>query len=340
MSLGLFTSLQIKEAATYGATESFASGTKFHIACKHGVNLEESYARIATEHTRQTGAPQPEEDALGLRSVEGSFEGVLPYSGFIGVLIKHLMGTSARSGTDPWTHTFTYNDKIYPGFSAAVRRGDFLHCYHGLQCNGFGLTIPVGAPCTWREDVLGSHMDIQALAAPTALAFPASGSPYLLGQRVAITFAGASLILTEISFEFKPTLEAAEDRSYKVGSDLRSLLVRSGLDITATIKRRHVVDGTGNGSKFWNRLADGATAAIGVTAAHDTLPGSYSLTMAWSAAKVIKVTKNVRDPGVVPEEISLRLFDFENTGTNNIVILDKNAEPAGVAAGTYDGEGA
>jgi len=299
----------------------------------------ESVTRIATEHTRQTGAPQAEEDAVGLRSVAGSFEGVWPFSGFLGFLIKHLLGAVTTTGADPYTHVITYADKIFAGFSAAVRRGDFLHCYHGLQMNGFGYTIGAGAPVTWKADVLGSHMDVQALAAPTALAFPASGDPYLLGQRTTVTFAAGSLIFTEISFDFKPTLEVSEDKSYKVGSDLRSLLVRSGMEITCTLKRRHLVDGTGNASKMYNNLLSGASAAIAVSAVHNTIPASYSMTQDWSAAKVVDQQNNVRDMGVIPEEITLKLFNFSTTATNKITILDKNAAPI-TAAGAYDGEGA
>lgn len=339
MSLGLFTSLQIKEAATYGETASFAAGTKYHIAVRPNVSLVESYTRISTEHIRQTGAQQPEEDALGLRSVTGSFEGVWPYRGFLSFPIKHLMGDVSTTGTNPYTHILRYGEKIYPGFSAAVRRGDFLHCYHGLQMNGFGYTIGAGAPVTWRADVVGSHMDIQALAAPTALAFPASGDPYVIGQHTTVTFAGGSIILTEISFDFKPTLEVSEERSYKVGSDLRSLLVRSGMEITCTIKRRHVVDGSGNASKMYNRLADGASAAIAISAPHNTIPGTYSMTQDWSNAKVIEQNSNVRDMGVIPEEITLKLFGFQTVATNKITILDDNSAPI-TAVGAYDGEGA
>ena len=147
------------------------------------------------------------------------------------------------------------------------------------------------------------------------------------------------MIFTEISFDFKPTLEVSEEKSYKCGSDVRSLLVRSGMEITCTLKRRHLVDGTGNLSKMYNNLASGASAAIQVSAVHNTIPGSYSMTQDWSAAKVTDQQSNVRDMGVIPEEVTLRLFNFNTAGTNKITILDKNAAPI-TATGAYDGEAA
>ena len=344
MSFGYTQALWMKESATYGSAEDLATGTLYILPVKANVSLAQEIDVIETEHMRATASKQQAEIQTGKSSAGGAFSFVVPCKSAIStganafcVLVKHLLGKLATSGPagTTYTHTFTWNDLLFPGLSIGGNRAGASYVYHGQQIKSLKLTCKVGGPLEATVTTVGkSEAAAAALTAPTVVLL--SADPYWIFQDATFKMDTVATPITEIDLEFTNELEEADDKSFVLGSTTRALLPKAGHTVTGTVKRRHAVDGT-NISKFYTKFLSGATAALVLTFTHPT-DADYTMVITLGVTRFKGKTPMASDKGPIPEEIPFIAYDLD-LSTSSIVATDKSPNPVS-ATGAYDGTSA
>lgn len=328
---------------TYTDTPNMGSGGPFFILpIKPAITLKKTISRIATEQLKAVGAAQADEDQLGLVSVEGGLSGVVPYSGGFHVLLKNITGKCVTAGVaTPYTRTYTWVEALFPGLSIAVNRAGITYAYRGCQIASLKLSGTVGGPVPWEAQFIGRQEDLAATITPPA--FPTNPTyPYLLFAHGAFTIDAVSVPITSFDLTFTNELESSEEKSYKIGSELRACLARSGYGAKGTIKRRHYNDGSGSlASKLYDKFLSGATAALILTFTNPS-SADYAMKIVLPYVKFEGNTPEAGDRGFIPEDVPFTAYGMDSiVGGTYIETKNAIATPAaGTETGTYDGAGA
>ena len=343
MGFGYSKALWIREASSYGNATDMSTGSQYVIPVRANSTLEKTIARITTEHIRGVASVQDSEDQLGIVSVGGAFGGVVPWTalqgtGFNawGIILKHTLGEVTTSGpvSTKYTHTFTWNDLLFVGLSIADNKAGATYAYHGIQIESLNLTGTIGGPLEFTCNVLGASEVVAATITAPALTL-LSAHPYVLCQKITFELDDTAQAMTGFDITFANELEAAEDRSYALGSDARALLVKSGHSCTGTLRRRHDADGT-NISLFYTKFLSGATAKIEIILTHPT-DTDYTAKINLGHVKFTGKTPNAADKGYIPEEIPFTAFNLDNAAS---FIEWTDEDDLTTAAGAYTGAGA
>jgi len=347
MAYGFEQSLWLKESTTYGTAEDMSVGTRPVILCRPNISLAKTVERIQIGHLRSGGASiQYSEDSEVLESVAGSISGIVPVgqstspsssvpdtSGFL-VLLKHALGKVITSGTSSYTHTFGWNDKLFPGFSLAHNICGATYVYDGMQVQSVKLSGKVGGPLEYTDEFIGKT-ERQLAAITAVVSHPAYVVPaHWLIQYITAKIDAVTVDLTGFDFEFANELESGEDKSYNLGSGSRVCLAKSGHTVKGTFNRRHKRDST-NVSKFYAKFLSGAIATLEINLTHPTAPASFMGQIFFGFVKFRGKTPEASDRGWIMEDAPFEAFSL-NDATNLIQIMDLAAAPV-TATGTYDG---
>ena len=337
MSFGYTQALWLKESAAYGSSEDLSTGTRYVLPVKPNISVEKTLARIKTEHIRGTAGMKQEEDQLGIESVQGSFGGVVPCKGDFGIVFKNAIGKVVSAGVAaPYSHIYTWNDKLFVGFSLAINKGDATYVSHGCQFKSLKLSAKAGGPLEWTADIIGAkEVQIATVTAPT-LPTLLAGTPYWLFQHGSFEIDDMVEPMTEFSIDFLNELAESDDSSYSIGNVLRSLLPRTGYGVTGTVKRRHNKDAT-QVSKFYAKFLAGTVGKLEFTFVNPS-DANYSLLITLGVVKFEGKTPNASDKGMLFEEIPFVAYDLDQA-TSSINVSDAQAAPV-TATGAYDGAGA
>lgn len=338
-SLGFEKALYLREATTYNEQLDMSVPGRALLPVRGDARFHKTINRIATEHGRQTLHTQDVEDSQGLVDITGDFGGVIPAraDGF-GILLKHLTGDVARSGVGPYTHTYSYGEFLFPGFSMAENRAGATYVYHGLQIEKFSVTFKVGGPIEYRCTVAGaSGLDpLPEITLPSVTLL--SSEPYYLTEHIDFEIDTVSEAITEMTIDWNVELLKSEDQSYKVGSDTRVSLARGGLMVSGSVTRRHDRDGSGGQqSKFWEKFISGATAALLVNIDHPTDGANHNMEFNFGHVKLTDADAQSDGKGHHMETVPFTCFNLDDSASN-IVRVSQDANPT-AASGTYDGTG-
>jgi len=338
--LGFQQALFFKESASFNSAEDLSSGTVLVLPVRVNVGFGREVERITTEHIRGSASVQAEEDQLGIINAPGSFECVIPTSGAFSYIEKHLLGkvtTSGPAGTT-YTHTNTWNDKLFAGLSFAVNKTGKSYYYHGNQIASCKMTATVGGPVVATVNTIGSAAPTPiALVTPPSLSLLAA-TPYWLFKHATFKLDTVTEVITAFDIDFTNELMDGADMAYALGSDTRTNLAKMGHSVSGTIRRRHDLDGTSSvQSKFYEKFVSGATAALQITLTHPT-DADYTKVINLGHVKFTTGDPKASDRGHIVEEIPFTAFNLDNAASS-IVTTDEAATPA-TATGAYDGTGA
>lgn len=338
MGLGYTLVMWLKEAATYGAVEDMAAGTRYVLPVRANPTLEKTIARIRTEHMRGVAGMQQAEDATGLVSAGGGLSGVVPCKGDFGIVLKHTTGkvTTGAPVGGVYTHTYHWTNKLFPGLSASLIKADASYNYHGCQVKNTSLSAKVGGALEWGLDLVGSdEAVVAAITAPSINALLTS-SPYWLFKHGTFEIDDVVEPITEFKIDFANELGEGDEQSYALGSEKRQLLPRLGYGAGGNVKRRHDKD-SGETSKFYAKFLSGAAAKLEFIFVNPD-DADYTFKITLGAVHFDGKSPNPTDKGLVFEDIPFTAYDL-NLSTSSIVVTDEQAGPA-TAEGAYDGAGA
>lgn len=134
--------------------------------------------------------------AAGKQWIEGPIAHELSVAN-IGLLLKHLFGAVSTSGTNPYTHVFTYGASVESTLTIQIGRPDLAgtvnaFSYLGCQITKAKLMSKVGEISGIELEVYGQHEDTGQTLVATA--YPSAWSPF--------TFAHATLSIASGEYEF------------------------------------------------------------------------------------------------------------------------------------------
>lgn len=149
----------------------------------------------------------PNQPARGNYEVGGDI--VTEFSPFMGLLLKHALGSYARTGAGPYTHTFKIGS-LPTGLQVEKQFSDIAKyfLYNGCKVNSFGLTIKPEGMIEARFGLMGAKETVGDVPYDNNGTDP--GHTPFDGFEAAINRGGASLgIGTEVSFTIENNLDGS-----------------------------------------------------------------------------------------------------------------------------------
>lgn len=335
MPLGIHQSVWLKQSTTYGTAETMSAGTLAGFAVRPNVSLRKVVNRIKTEHLRGTAGMKVAEDLLGLVSAEGGFGGVVPWGGAnVTWLLKNATGKVTTTGAGPYTHLFNWSDFLFPGFSVAVNRGAKTDVFDGCQVASLTFRFAVGAAVEWQVELIGKDERAITFVNPPTIAGTGLADPYWITHQITAELDDVAVSITGCEITLTNELEAGEDKSYYLGSNVRNNLTRSAYGVTGTIRRRWLLDGSGQTSKFYDRFIAGTASKLEVFVTHPTDVANYGCTFQFHQIKAEGQSTMAGDRAHIMEEIPFTAYDLDSA-SSFVSIKDIVAEPA-TATGAYN----
>tara|TARA_Y100000593_G_scaffold64779_1_gene119427 strand:+ start:978 stop:1934 length:957 start_codon:yes stop_codon:yes gene_type:complete len=129
--------------------------------------------------------------AGGTFSIEASYRSM-------GMLCKHLMGAVATSGTNPYTHVYTFADDVPLGLTIENVRGTGTsEKFEGCRLNSGTFAVSAGGVMTCEFDVIAQTSATRGSA--TTITYGGTDAPILHSQAGQFTFNGATYDLIDMS---------------------------------------------------------------------------------------------------------------------------------------------
>lgn len=247
------------EETAYGeATATFSRYFEF---------LSESFQRdptvIESEGIRDGAAYKRQGRwAFGTQRVAGTLEVELNTRG-MGVLLKHMMGAIATTGTGPYTHTATPGELFGKSFRLGIARPDIsgtrrFFTYTGLKVGGWTLTANLDEMVRLSLDLFGREertTDALPTVDYTSVGVPV---PFTTGS---LTIGGVATPMR--SFTLSQENGFNDDSQYTVGSTLRNETREYGLRSMTASADADFTDLTA-----YNRVVSGAEALMTIVVAN------------------------------------------------------------------------
>lgn len=253
------------------------------------------FGRPYEDSTPEHMIPREPEAILGYRDPERVFEKAqsgrldivvpLVYDG-CGKLLKHCFGSVADAGADPYTHTFTLDDKPFTrattplvGLSAEAHldlpdSGYESLLLHGGRVASFGTALRVNEEIKLRAALIGQKCISGAkTASPT---FPDYDSHKVKPSQIVVELDSTEYEVAGIEFECDNALRS--DRAHLGGSYIAEPRGQGKRGITGTIDLPW--EASPSAKTIYDKFISGAEAAIVVTC---TGPTNHSMVFRFPA---------------------------------------------------------
>jgi hypothetical protein len=156
----------------------------------------------------------------------------------MGLLCKHLMGAVSTTGTNPYTHVYTFADDVPTGLTIENIRGTGTsEVFEGCRLNTGSFTVSAGGVMTCDFDVIaetGAATPRGSAGTPT---FSATDAPILHSQAGQFTFNGATYDLIDMTLTVNNALAVRQHLGSTVtAKPLRSDFQSVELAITVEVE--------------------------------------------------------------------------------------------------------
>ena len=136
--------------------------------------------------------------AGGVFSIECTYENV-------GLLIKHIMGTVATTGSGPYTHTYTFADDVPTGLTIENVRGTGTsEVFEGCRINTATLAVSAGGVMTMDCEVIAETSAARGSAGSAS--FGSGDTPVLHSHATTLSFNGATYDLVDMTLTINNAL--------------------------------------------------------------------------------------------------------------------------------------
>ena len=133
------------------------------------------------------------DNAGGSFTIEASYRS-------LGLMLKHLMGAVATTGTNPYTHVYTFADDVPTGLTIENNRGTGTsEVFEGCRLNTGTFTVSAGGVMTCDFDVIAETGAATPRASAGTPTFEATDAPILHNQAGQFTFGGATYDLIDMT---------------------------------------------------------------------------------------------------------------------------------------------
>ena len=131
------------------------------------------------------------DNAGGSFSIEATYRSM-------GLLCKHLMGAVSTTGTNPYTHVYTFADDVPEGLPIENHRGTGpSEVFEGCRLNSGTFSVSAGGVMTCEFDVIAETSSARGSAGTPS--FEATDAPILHSQAGQLTFGGATYDLIDMT---------------------------------------------------------------------------------------------------------------------------------------------
>lgn len=118
----------------------------------------------------------------------------------MGLICKHLMGAVATTGTNPYTHVYTFADDVPTGLTIENNRGTGTsEVFEGCRLNSGSFAVSAGGVMTCDFDVIAETGAATPRASAGTPTFEATDAPILHNQAGQFTFGGATYDLIDMT---------------------------------------------------------------------------------------------------------------------------------------------
>jgi len=152
---GTQTTIALYEEATYNTTPGTPDGQKLYVT-SFGLSSAQNLIDSNTLRADRSRT-QP---VQGNINVSGSV-GFELHAESMGTILKHLMGTNADTGADPYVHTMTIGDlpvglQLEKDHGSAISGSGRFELFTGCRIGGATFSFPAEGYCTASLDVMGA----------------------------------------------------------------------------------------------------------------------------------------------------------------------------------------
>ena len=248
------------------------------------------------------------DNAGGTFSVECSYQS-------IGMLLKHLMGAVAKTGTGPYTHTYTLADDVPTGLTMANIRGSgTCETFEGCRITQGTFNVAAGGVMTCEFEVIAETSAARASYGGT-VAISSTDSPVLHNQATTLSYNGATYDLVDMTLTVNNALGVRQH----LGSSVTKQPLRSdfgSVELACTLE-----------------VSDTAYAAFTADSVSDAVitfnSGSHAFQINVHNAYISEASDPVSDANVIQQSLTLV---GQSDGTDKgckIIVVNGNSSGTG-----------
>lgn len=255
----------------------------------------------------------------GQRTVEGSFSMDLQAENSA-ILFKHLLGSVATTGSDPYTHVCTLGDPHGLGLTVEVGRPDVSGTVRAFTYNGCKLTEAVlsnsvGELLTGEFTVSGQD---ETTGSVTSASYPAS-SELLSFTGATITLGGSSYDVTDITINVNTGLNA--ERFYLGANTRKEPVAANMVEVTAELTSEFA------SLTEYNRVINATSAALVAKWEGSVISGGVKrkIEVELPACRFDGTTPNVGGPGIVEQQLTAKALDNGTDQPITITVINSDS---------------
>lgn len=196
----------------------------------------------------------------------GTFVVEASYSS-IGMLLKHLMGSVAKTGTGPFTHTFTLADDVPTGLTMANIRGTgTCETFEGCRITQGTFNVAAGGVMTAEFEVIAETSSARASYGGT-VAISATDAPILHSHAGQLSFNGTNYDLVDLTLTVNNALSVRQHlgsaaTKKPLRSDFGSVELALTLEVSDTAYAAFTADSVGDAEITFTSGADAFQIAL------------------------------------------------------------------------------
>ena len=181
------------------------------------------------------------DNAGGSFTIEASYRS-------LGLMLKHLMGAVATTGTNPYTHVYTFADDVPTGLTIENNRGTGTsEVFEGCRLNTGTFTVSAGGVMTCDFDVIAETGAATPRASAGTPTFEATDAPILHNQAGQFTFGGATYDLIDMTLTVNNALAVRQHLGSTVTakplrSDFQSVELSINLEVEDALYAAFISD--------------------------------------------------------------------------------------------------
>ena len=181
------------------------------------------------------------DNAGGSFTIEASYRS-------LGLMLKHLMGAVATTGTNPYTHVYTFADDVPTGLTIENNRGTGTsEVFEGCRLNSGSFAVSAGGVMTCDFDVIAETGAATPRASAGTPTFEATDAPILHNQAGQFTFGGATYDLIDMTLTVNNALAVRQHLGSTVTakplrSDFQSVELSINLEVEDALYAAFISD--------------------------------------------------------------------------------------------------
>lgn len=215
---------------------------------REGANIQKVHALLEGPHLHQQPYRYIDDSQIGMANWTAALSGTVPVkSQAWKTLLFALFGSHDETGASPpYIHTYVpaLDFADFLGLSLTQWIGDNVN---EIRASGGRVTqLTIGSTgaglIEWSAQLFGATYLKAAKAGTPALTLDAP--PYFDFAHATVTMEGAALILSGFDITFTNKIATAAAEAWSLGSSVPAYLDSTGFDVTGTLNRRLLADGT------------------------------------------------------------------------------------------------